>query len=59
MLCCKQAWDEWLVDPVALENVQIMGADVNMMDIITQGIEMMKAEDGKYFNLIQLIARVL
>jgi len=44
MLCCKQAWDEWLTGyiPEAAED-----------------IEMMKAENGQYFNLIQLIAKVL
>ena len=44
MVCCKQAWDEWLTSshPVAV-----------------QDIEMMKAEGGKYFNLIQLIAKVV
>jgi len=44
MLCCKQAWDEWLkgTHPVAAED-----------------IEMMEAEGGKYFNLIQLIAKVI
>ena len=44
MLCCKQAWDEWLAgyNPVAAED-----------------IEMMEAEDEKYFNLIQMIAKVI
>ncbi|MDR0766871.1 MAG: methyltransferase domain-containing protein [Methanosarcinales archaeon] len=50
MLCCKQAWDEWLDGyhpglPYANE--------------IAEGIKMMEAEGGKYFNLIQLIAKVI
>jgi cyclopropane fatty-acyl-phospholipid synthase-like methyltransferase len=43
MACCKQAWDEWLVCPSPYAK---------------EDIEMMEAESGKYFNLIQLIARV-
>jgi cyclopropane fatty-acyl-phospholipid synthase-like methyltransferase len=44
MLCCKQAWDEWLTspNPYAVEDVP-----------------MMEAEGGKYFNLVQMIARVV
>ena len=44
MLCCKQAWDEWLAstNPIALEDV-----------------EMMEAEGGQYFNFVQLIAKVI
>ena len=44
MVCCKQAWDEWLTSshPVAV-----------------QDIEMMQAENGQYFNFIQLIAKVI
>jgi len=44
MLCCKQAWDEWLAGyiPEAAED-----------------IPMMEAENGKYFNLIQMIAKVV
>ena len=44
MDCCKQAWDEWL----AGDNPEI-----------AEDIEMMKAENGKYFNFIQLIAKVV
>ena len=44
MACCKQAWDEWLT-----ANHPVVKGD----------IEMMKAENGKYFNLIQLIAKVI
>jgi len=44
MVCCKQAWDEWLTGyiPEAAED-----------------IPMMQAEQGKYFNFIQMIAKVL
>ena len=49
MLCCKQAWDEWLDG---------YHPDLPFADAITEDIEMMEAEDGKYFNLIQLIAKV-
>jgi cyclopropane fatty-acyl-phospholipid synthase-like methyltransferase len=44
MLCCKQAWDEWLTspNPYAVED-----------------IKMMEAENGKYFNFVQLIAKVI
>jgi len=44
MACCKQAWDEWLTSPNPYA--------VNDM-------KMMEAEGGKYFNLIQLIAKVI
>jgi cyclopropane fatty-acyl-phospholipid synthase-like methyltransferase len=42
--CCKQAWDEWLTSP-------------NPYAI--NDIAMMKAENGKYYNLVQLIAKVI
>ena len=44
MPCCKQAWDEWLSA---------------YHPVVAGDIEMMKAENGKYFNLIQLIAKVI
>lgn len=44
MACCKQAWDEWLSA---------------YHPVVAGDIEMMKAENGKYFNLVQLIARVI
>lgn len=44
MACCKQAWDEWLSA---------------YHPVVAGDIEMMKAENGKYFNLIQLIAKVI
>lgn len=44
MACCKQAWDEWLSG-----NHPVVAGD----------IEMMKAENGKYFNFVQLIAKVI
>jgi len=44
MACCKQSWDEWLMSPGPYA---------------VEDVEMMKAEGGKYFNLIQLIARVV
>jgi cyclopropane fatty-acyl-phospholipid synthase-like methyltransferase len=44
MACCKQAWDEWLTG-----NHPVVAGD----------IEMMKAENGKYFNFVQLIAKVI
>lgn len=44
MHCCKQAWDEWLTS-----NWQGIEEDKKMM----------KAENGKYFNLIQMTAKVL
>jgi len=44
MFCHAEAWAEWLVSP----NPYAEG-----------DIEMMKAEGGKYFNTIQLIARVV
>jgi len=49
MLCCKQAWDEWLDG---------YHPDLPFADVIAEDIEMMEAEGGKYFNLIQLIAKV-
>ncbi|MEY8352971.1 hypothetical protein AALB39_06370 [Lachnospiraceae bacterium 54-53] len=44
MNCCKQAWDEWLISP----NPHAAG-----------DIKMMEAENGQYFNLVQLIAKVI
>ncbi len=44
MNCCKQAWDEWLTSP---------------NPYAVNDIKMMEAEGGKYFNLIQLIAKVI
>ena len=44
MLCCKQSWDEWLASP----NPHAV-----------EDISMMKAENGQYFNLIQMIAKVV
>lgn len=44
MNCCKQAWDEWLTSP---------------NPYAVNDIKMMEAEGGKYFSLIQLIAKVI
>ncbi len=44
MACCKQAWSEWLT---------------SNHPMVANDIKMMEAEGGKYFNLVQLIARVL
>ena len=44
MDCCKQSWDEWLTSP----NPHAV-----------EDIPMMEAENGQYFNLVQLIAKVL
>ena len=44
MDCCKQAWDEWLTSP---------------NPYAVNDIKMMEAEGGKYFNLIQMIAKVI
>ncbi len=44
MTCCKQAWDEWLTSPIP---------------VAVNDVKMMEAENGKYFNLVQLIAKVL
>ena len=44
MDCCKQAWDEWMNSP---------------NPYAAEDVEMMKIENGKYFSIIQLIARVL
>lgn len=44
MACCRKAWDEWLSA---------------YHPVVAKDIEMMKAENGKYFNLIQLIAKVV
>ena len=42
MNCCKLAWEEWLVSP---------------NPYAVDDREMMKAENGKYFNFVQLIAK--
>ena len=44
MFCCKQAWDEWLT---------------GYHPVVAEDIKMMEAENGQYFNLIQLIAKVV
>jgi cyclopropane fatty-acyl-phospholipid synthase-like methyltransferase len=44
MDCCKQAWSEWLT---------------GYHPVVANDIKMMEAEGGKYFNLVQLIAKVL
>lgn len=44
MACCTQAWDEWLTA---------------YHPIVAEDIKMMAAEGGKYFNLIQMIAKVI
>lgn len=44
MSCCSQAWKEWLTA---------------YHPIVAEDIKMMKAEGGKYFNLVQLIAKVI
>ncbi len=44
MACCGQAWSEWLT-----ADNPFAVADIGMME----------AEGGKYFNFIQLIARVI
>lgn len=44
MGCCRQAWDEWLT---------------GYHPIVAEDIKMMEAEGEKYFNLIQLIAKVI
>ncbi len=44
MLCCKQSWDEW---------------HTSYWPGIEEDIKMRKAENGKYYNLIQMIAKVI
>ncbi len=44
MACCRQAWQEWLT---------------GYHPVVAEDIKMMEAEGGKYFNFIQLIAKVI
>jgi hypothetical protein len=44
MACCGQAWEEWLT---------------GHHPVVAGDIKMMAAEGGKYFNFVQLIARVV
>ncbi|MCE5184761.1 MAG: methyltransferase domain-containing protein [Planctomycetaceae bacterium] len=44
MTCCRQAWSEWLTA---------------YSPYAAEDIKMMEAEGGKYFNLIQMTARVI
>ena len=44
MACCRQSWEEWLTA---------------YHPIVAENIKMMAAEGGKYFNLVQLIAKVI
>ena len=44
MLCCNQTWDEW---------------HTAYWEGIEEDIKMRKAENGNYYNLIQMIARVI
>jgi len=50
MLCCKQAWDEWLTG---------YHPGLPFASVIAETIQMMEAEGGKYYNLVQLIAKVI
>ena len=44
MACCRQAWKEW---------------QTGYHPIVADDIKMMEAEGGKYFNLVQLIAKII
>jgi cyclopropane fatty-acyl-phospholipid synthase-like methyltransferase len=44
MLCCDQSWDEW---------------HTSNWEGIEEDIRMREAENGKYYNLIQMIAKVI
>lgn len=44
MVCCGQAWEEWLTAS---------------HPVVADDIKMMEAEGGKYFNLLQLIAKAI
>ena len=44
MDCCKQAWEEWLTSP---------------NPYAVQDIGIMEADNGQYFNMIQLVAQVI
>ena len=44
MACCREAWEEWLT---------------GYHPVVAEDIKMMTAEGGKYFNMIQLIAKVI
>lgn len=44
MLCCKQSWDEW---------------HTSYWEGIEQDKKMKDAENGKYYNLIQMISKVI
>jgi len=44
MACCKLAWDEWLTGHIPEA---------------AEDIPMMEAEGGKYFNIVQMIGRVV
>ena len=44
MDCCKQAWDEWLASPNPYAK---------------EDIKMMEAENGHYFNFVQMVARII
>jgi cyclopropane fatty-acyl-phospholipid synthase-like methyltransferase len=50
MLCCKQAWDEWLTG---------YHPGLPFATVVAESTKMMEAENGKYYNLIQLIAKVI
>ena len=44
MACCREAWEEWLT---------------GYHPVVAEDVKMMKAEGGKYFNLVQLLAKVI
>ncbi|MDU4961718.1 MAG: methyltransferase domain-containing protein [Sporomusaceae bacterium] len=44
MACCRLAWKEW---------------QTGYHPVVAEDIKMMEAEGGKYFNLVQLIAKVI
>ena len=50
MACCKQGWEEW---------VSGYHPNLQFAEIVEQSIREVEADDGKYYNLIQLIAKVI
>ncbi|MDR2178819.1 MAG: methyltransferase domain-containing protein [Synergistaceae bacterium] len=44
MACCRQAWEEWLT---------------SHHPFVAEDVKMMEAEGGKYFNFLQLTAKVI
>ena len=50
MLCCKQGWEEW---------INGYHPDLPFAAVVADSIKEVEADNGKYYNIIQMIAKVI